>query len=77
MTYNIQIDIETADAIVLIHERYFFDLFKEIQTDREEEFAFRDALATFAGAYSQAVEDYILTGEEREQSYNYQADRCN
>jgi len=72
MTYNIQIDIETADAIVLIHERYFFDLFKEIQTDREEKFAFRDALATFTGAYSQAVEDedYILTGEEREQSYN-------
>jgi len=41
------------DAVLKINARYYFDLFKEIRADEEEEFAFRDAL----NAISQKIEE--------------------
>lgn len=41
---NITITPGTAKAILLIEDRYYFDLFKSIRTDQEQEYQFRDAI---------------------------------
>ncbi len=45
---QIEITKETADAILKIDDRYYFDLFKTIRIDEEEEYKFRDALNAIA-----------------------------
>jgi len=45
---TISIGKETAGAITKIDERYYFDLFKEIRINEEEEYQFRDAIAEVA-----------------------------
>ena len=45
---KIEIDKETADAILLLEERYFFNLFKQISKNEEEEYKFRDAIVSIA-----------------------------
>ncbi len=44
----IEITEETANAIVLIENRYYFDLFKEIRTLEKEEYIMRDAIFEIA-----------------------------
>lgn len=46
MNDNIEITIskETAEALLKIEERYYFDLFKEIRVSKDEEHRFRDAI---------------------------------
>ena len=45
---NITITPGTAKAILLIEDRYYFDLFKSIRTDQEQEYQFRDAIIAVA-----------------------------
>ncbi len=45
---KIEIDSVTAEAILKIDDRYFFDLFKEIRVNEDEEFEFRDAISAIA-----------------------------
>lgn len=45
---TITISKETAEALLKIDERYYFDLFKEIRTSEDEEYQFRDAIAELA-----------------------------
>ncbi len=45
---KIEIDKETADAILLLEERYFFNLFNQICKNKEEEYKFRDAILSIA-----------------------------
>jgi len=45
---QIEISEQTAKAIKKLHDRYFFDLFKPIRTDKEEEYQFRNAIAEIA-----------------------------
>lgn len=50
MNDNIEIAIskETAEALLKIEERYYFDLFKEIRVSEDEEHRFRDAIIAIA-----------------------------
>ena len=41
----ISIGKDTANAILKIDNRYFFDLFQDIRTSENEEYQFRDAIA--------------------------------
>ena len=41
---TITIKKETAEAILLIEDRYYFDLFKGIRTSKDEEYRMRDAI---------------------------------
>ena len=45
---KIEIDKETADAILLLEDRYFFNLFNQICKNKEEEYKFRDAILSIA-----------------------------
>ena len=45
---QINITDETAKAILLLDDRYYFDLFKSIRTDIEEEYIIRDAINAIA-----------------------------
>ncbi|QOP42978.1 hypothetical protein FJR45_03025 [Sulfurimonas sediminis] len=44
--YNITIDItqQTAEALIELDNRYFFDLFKPIRENEDEEYKYRDAI---------------------------------
>ena len=41
---KIEITEQTAEAILKINDRYYFDLFKPIRANEEEEYQFREAL---------------------------------
>ena len=45
---QINITDETAKAILLLDDRYYFDLFKSIRADIEEEHIIRDAINAIA-----------------------------
>lgn len=45
---QINITDQTAKAITLLDDRYYFDLFKSIRTDIEEEYIIRDAINAIA-----------------------------
>ena len=45
---TITITKETAEAILLIEDRYYFDLFKDIRTSENEEYRMRDAIFEIA-----------------------------
>ena len=45
---TIEISIGTADAILKLDERYYFDLFKNIRSGTDEEYQIRDAIAELA-----------------------------
>jgi len=45
---QIEITEQTAEAIKKLHDRYFFDLFRQIRTSEDEEYKFRDAIAEIA-----------------------------
>ena len=45
---TISISKEAAEAIQMINDRYYFDLFKEIRTSEDEEYQFRDAIIEIA-----------------------------
>ena len=45
---KIEITKDIADAILKIEDRYYFDLFKSIRTNEEEEYKFRDAIIAIA-----------------------------
>lgn len=44
----ININATTAEAILLLDERYFFELYEAICKDREEEYLFRNAINQIA-----------------------------
>ena len=50
---QIEITPETAKAILLIEDRYYFDLFKNIREYQEQEYQFRDAIITIASEIKQ------------------------
>jgi len=45
---TITLNQKEADALVAIAHRYYFDLFKLIRQNKEEEFVFRDAILAVA-----------------------------
>ena len=45
---QINITDKTAKAIILLDDRYYFDLFKSIRADIEEEYIVRDAINAIA-----------------------------
>lgn len=45
---TIYLNKKEANALVLIANRYYFDLFKQIRVTKEEEFLFRDVLLDVA-----------------------------
>ena len=45
---TINLNQKEADALVVIANRYYFDLFEQIRETKEEEFLFRDVLLTVA-----------------------------
>jgi len=51
---TITIDTNTAKAIAKLNARYFFDLFKPIRTNEDEEYQYRDALQSVADAIAKA-----------------------
>ena len=59
---QIEITPETAKAILLIEDRYYFDLFKNIREYQEQEYQFRDAIITIASEIKQQeVKRWALT----------------
>ena len=50
---QIEITEETAKAILMIEDRYYFDLFKNIREYQEQEYQFRDAIITIASEIKQ------------------------
>ena len=53
---QIEITEETAKAILMIEDRYYFDLFKNIREYQEQEYQFRDAIITIASEIKQQGE---------------------
>jgi len=47
---TITIDTNTAKALSKLNARYFFDLFKSVRTNEDEEYQYRDALQSVADA---------------------------
>ena len=45
---QINITEKTAEVLVRLHDRYYFDLFKNIRTDINEEYVFRNAISEVA-----------------------------
>ncbi len=45
---QINITEETAEAILMLDDRYYFDLFKSIRTDINEEYIIRNAITALA-----------------------------
>ena len=45
---QINITEETAEVLVRLNDRYYFDLFKSIRTDINEEYVFRNAISEVA-----------------------------
>ena len=45
---KIEITKRTADAILKINDRYYFDLFKSIRVSEDEEYQFREAVQQIA-----------------------------
>ena len=45
---QIEITAETAKAILLIEDRYYFDLFEQIRTQVSEEYQMRNAIIEIA-----------------------------
>lgn len=52
---TISIDKETATAIEEINDRYFFDLFKPICKDQEDEYRYRDAIMAMTKAIKEGI----------------------
>jgi len=50
----IEIDTNTAKALSKLNARYFFDLFKPVRTNEDEEYQYRDALQSIADAIARA-----------------------
>lgn len=73
MIYNIRLGIEVAD----IFDGIDVDELKSLLEDEEELKNLKYALTKFKEAYYESLEndDYSLTLEEQEQSYNFHADR--
>ena len=45
---QINITEETAEAIIMLDDRYYFDLFKSIRTNINEEYIIRNAITALA-----------------------------
>lgn len=75
MIYIISLDQDIAN---ILNEVEVDDL-ANILNNEEELSRFKYALSKFQDAYCEAVEndEYMLTMEEEEQSYRFEADKCN
>ena len=53
---TVEIDILTANAIQVLNDRYYFDLFKEIRENEEQEYYFRDAISNIVKSMNEPKE---------------------
>ena len=52
---QINITEETAEAILMLDDRYYFDLFKSVRTDINEEYIIRNAITALADEVKEQI----------------------